>query len=60
MESKPLLFVEGKNDEHVFYSILEKYGVPDTFKIVDQKGISNILKALPLLLIPKPFLTGKS
>ena len=47
MANKYLLLVEGKDDEHVFYSLLEHHQVPDRFAIINKEGIDNLLKTLP-------------
>ena len=46
--NKNLLLVEGKDDEHVFLSLLAYYNVPDAFKIRNAKGISRLIDALEL------------
>jgi len=40
------LLVEGKDDEHVFYSLLEHYQVPERFKIKNKEGIDRLLETL--------------
>jgi hypothetical protein len=46
MANKHLLLVEGKDDEHVFYHLLEHYHVPEQFKIKDKEGVDNLLDTL--------------
>lgn len=51
MELKRKLFVESSNDEHVLYSIFNKYSVPEgVFEVVQKNGVSNILKELRIQL----------
>ncbi len=40
------LLVEGDDDEHVFYSLLEYYKVPDRFKIENKKGVNKLIDEL--------------
>lgn len=40
-----LLWVEGKNDQHVFYNLLKHHQIPEQFEIID-----NILDDLPVQL----------
>ena len=51
-EEKPrnYLLVEGKDDLHVFYSLLEHYKIPDQFKIKNKDGIDNLLDTLDVEL----------
>lgn len=46
MADKSLLLVEGKDDEHVLYHLLEHHNVPTTFRIKDKRGIDNLLETL--------------
>lgn len=46
MATKSLLLVEGKDDEHVLYHLLEYHNVPTTFRIKDKKGIEKLLETL--------------
>ena len=41
-----LLLVEGENDQHVVWSLLEHYKVPERFEVMDKKGIENLLEHL--------------
>lgn len=50
MADKSLLLVEGKDDEHVLYHLLEHHNVPTTFRIKDKKGIENLLETLDVEL----------
>jgi hypothetical protein len=47
MPDKNLLLVEGKDDEHVFYALLEHHQVPRQFKVINKEGIDNLLETLP-------------
>src|SRR6266700_896940 len=40
------LLVEGDDDEHVFYSFLEHYRVPDQFKIENNNGVNKLIYEL--------------
>lgn len=40
------LLVEGDDDEHVFYSLLEHYKVPNQFKIENKKGVNRLIDEL--------------
>lgn len=44
MADKNILLVEGKDDEHVFYSLLMHHQVPDKFKVKNKEGFNNVLK----------------
>jgi len=50
MAPNNLLFVEGKNDLHVFYALLQHHQIPEAFSIIDKEGIDNLLNALPVEL----------
>lgn len=47
MSDSNLLFVEGTDDEHVFYALLNCYQLPQCFKIKNKGGIENLLGTLP-------------
>ncbi len=47
MADSCLLLVEGVDDEHVFYHLLEHYRIPECFKIVNTQGIDRLLSILP-------------
>jgi len=47
MGDSNLLFVEGTDDEHVFYALLNCYQLPQCFKIKNKGGIENLLGTLP-------------
>lgn len=47
------LWVEGKDDEHVFYHLLEHHRIPKQFTIKPKEGITNILETLKVQLKPK-------
>lgn len=46
MANKAVLLVEGKGDEHVLYSLLMHYQVPQGFEVVNKEGISKLLNDL--------------
>ncbi len=48
-KSKQLL-VEGNDDLHVIYALCEKYNIPETFDIVDCKGIEKLIESIPIRL----------
>ncbi len=45
-----ILLVEGSDDLHVFSALFEKYKLPESFKIEDTKGISNLLASIPIYI----------
>lgn len=45
-----ILLVEGNDDLHVVLALLRKFNIPETFQIVDCKGIDSLLKSLPVRL----------
>ncbi len=49
--SKNYLLVEGKDDEHVFYSLLTHHNIPERFKIKNKEGIDKLLETLDVELI---------
>lgn len=46
MALKSVLLVEGKDELHVLYQLLEHHQVPETFRIKDKQGIENLLGTL--------------
>ena len=50
MADKYRLLVEGKDDLYVLSEILEHHQVPENFRIVDKKGIDNLLDTLDVEL----------
>ncbi len=46
-----LLLVEGKDDEHVFYSLLKHYKIPELFKIEKNEGVERLLEIFEVVLI---------
>ncbi len=50
MSERYLLLVEGKDDEHVFYHLLEHYRMPERFAIKNYEGISKLVASLPVRL----------
>lgn len=48
--TKSVLLVEGKDDQHVIWALLEHYRVPDTFIVNDCDGIENLLREVSLRL----------
>jgi hypothetical protein len=49
--NKFVLLVEGKDDEHVLYQLRDYHGLPETFRVVDKKGIDNLLETLDVELL---------
>src|SRR6266566_3515762 len=50
-ELQNFLLVEGKDDEHVFYSLLKHHQIPNRFKIKNKESISNLLNTLEVELL---------
>lgn len=48
--AESVLLVEGKDDQHVIWSLLEHYNVPETFVVNDCDGIDNLLHDVSLRL----------
>jgi uncharacterized protein DUF3226 len=48
---KLVLLVEGKDDEHVFYALLNYHAIPRSYRIKDKQGISNLLSTLEVELL---------
>lgn len=46
-----VLLVEGRDDKHVFYSLLQHYGIPDQFEIRDADGIEQLKDAFTAGLV---------
>ena len=46
-----VLLVEGRDDKHVFYSLLQHHGVPDQFEIRDADGIEQLKDAFAAGLV---------
>ena len=46
MGNASVLLVEGKDDEHVLYKLLEHYQVPEVFKVRNKEGIDKLLNDL--------------
>lgn len=42
--------VEGNDDFHVICALCQKFNVPETFDIIDSKGINSLLDTLPVSL----------
>lgn len=49
-EPQNYLLVEGNDDEHVLYSLLNHYQVPEQFKIRNKQGIDKLLETLDVEL----------
>jgi hypothetical protein len=49
-KTNQFLLVEGKDDEHVIYALCEKFKVPETFQVIDSKGIENLFNQIPVRL----------
>jgi hypothetical protein len=43
-----LLLVEGADDQHVIYALCIKYEIPETFEVIDCKGIDNLFPQIPI------------
>lgn len=43
-----ILWVEGKDDSAVIQSLCNRHNVPETFRVVDKEGDTNLLQGLPL------------
>lgn len=43
-----ILLVEGIDDQHVSWALFEKHAIPETFTVIDSKGINNLLIQLPV------------
>lgn len=50
MAEQSVLWVEGKDDQHVVWSLLEHHRVPQVFRVRDLQGIASLLEALPVQL----------
>ena len=50
VSNKSVLLVEGKDDQHVIWSLLEHYQVPELFLVKDCDGIENLLRDVSLRL----------
>jgi hypothetical protein len=52
-ESEPqnFLLVEGKDDEHVFYSLLKHHQIPKRFEIKNKESINKLLDSLEVELL---------
>lgn len=50
MELKQELLVEGNDDLHVVAALCNKHNIKENFRIVDCKGIENLLIGLPVRL----------
>lgn len=48
--SKSLLLVEGKDDQHVIWSLLAHYQIPEIFDVHDCDGVDNLLHDVSLRL----------
>src|SRR5579885_969110 len=44
------LLVEGKDDEHVLYSLFEHYHIPEQFEVRNTEGVTQLLEALDVEL----------
>lgn len=50
-ELQSFLLVEGKDDEHVFYSLLKYHQIPKHFKIKNKESINQLLDTLEVELL---------
>jgi hypothetical protein len=48
---KFILLLEGKDDEHVFYHLLQHHKVPERFKIKNKNGVEKLLEELDVELL---------
>jgi hypothetical protein len=48
---KFVLLVEGKDDEHVLYALLNYHGIPRICRVKDKQGIDNLLGTLEVELL---------
>lgn len=46
MRRSARLLVEGKDDQHIIWQLLERFKVPQTFDVVNRNGIENMLVSL--------------
>lgn len=46
-----VLLVEGKDDEHVLYALLNHHGIPRIYRIKDKQGVENLLNTLEVELL---------
>ncbi|NDV81056.1 DUF3226 domain-containing protein [Bacteroides sp. 51] len=44
------LLVEGNDDLHVMYALCQKRNIPQTFEIIDCKGIDQLIDSIPVRL----------
>jgi hypothetical protein len=42
------LLVEGNDDQHVIWALCERFGIAETFDVVDCEGIDNLYDAIPV------------
>ena len=47
---KQILLVEGKDDQHVIWSLCKKFDLPETFEVRDSDGVDNLFVQLPVRL----------
>ncbi len=45
-----VLLVEGWDDKHVVWNLAQHHGLPETFRVKDEDGVENLLRALPVQL----------
>lgn len=50
MASQNILLVEGPNDKHVFWSLLQYHQLPQTFEIEDKGGIERVKETMEVRL----------
>jgi hypothetical protein len=43
-----ILLVEGKNDQHVVWSLCSKFNIPENFDVVDCEGIDKLIEQIPV------------
>ena len=44
------LLVEGKDDQHVIWALCQKFGLAQTFEVIDSEGIEELLQEFPVRL----------
>jgi len=52
MAAKNVLVVEGRDDEHVIYSLLAHHKMPEAFQVKNKEGIEKLLDTLEVELFP--------
>jgi hypothetical protein len=50
MSPRCLLWVEGKDDQHVVWNLAHYHALPETFTVVSKDGVAELFEALPVQL----------